>query len=147
MTGYEAPDPDFAGKVEDRVPSIPAARLYGLRFAALAPGEAELVQPYGEELDGGGDFQGGVIGALADFAGGSAAATLPAGWLCVTAGYTVKIVSPGKGDRLVARGRDVRPGRSLTVAAAEVFAVEDGEESLCATALVTMGNIRQAGAR
>ena len=90
-----------------------------------------------------------MIGALADFAEGSAAATLlPAGWLSATADYTAEIVAPDKGERPVARERVVRLGHASTVAAAEVFAVEDGKESLRAPALVTMRNIeRNAAAR
>jgi acyl-coenzyme A thioesterase PaaI-like protein len=33
---------------------------------------------------------------------------------------------------LIARGRVVRPGRTLIVTQAEVFAVKDGHETLCA---------------
>jgi hypothetical protein len=29
---------------------MPVSRFYGFRFGALAPGEAEIVQPYREEL-------------------------------------------------------------------------------------------------
>ena len=138
-----APDPDFEEAVRDRVLGMPEARFYGFSFGSLGRGAAEIVQPYREELSqGGGLFQGGVIGALADFAAGSAAATLlPAGWASATADYAVKIVAPGKGEGLVARGRVVKPGRVLTVAAADVYAVADGAETLCATALVTMRNL------
>ncbi len=33
---------------------------------------------------------------------------------------------------LIARGHVVRPGRTLIVTRAEVFAVKDGQETLCA---------------
>ena len=73
------------------------------------------------------------------------ATSLPDGWSSLTAEYAVKIVARGKGERFAARGRVVRPGRALTAAAAEVFAVENGEESLCATAFVTIRNIERIG--
>ena len=45
-------------------------------------------------------------------------------------------------DKLVARGRVLRAGRTLSVAAADVFVVSDGrEEALVATALVSIRNI------
>jgi acyl-coenzyme A thioesterase PaaI-like protein len=47
---------------------------------------------------------------------------------------------PAVGEKLVARGRVVRSGRTLTVAAADVFAVRDGKETLCATSLTTIRN-------
>ena len=125
---------------------MPIAQLFGFSFQSLEPGIAEIVQPYRNELSQGeGLFQGGVIGTLADFAGGAAAATLlPVNWLSMTVDYTVKIVSPGKGESLIARGHVVKPGRILTFAAAEIFAVGNDVETLCATALITMRNIEQA---
>jgi len=44
------------------------------------------------------------------------------------------------GETLVARGRLVRSGRTLSVAAADVYAVRGGIETLCATALATIRN-------
>ena len=41
------------------------------------------------------------------------------------------------GERLVARGRVVKAGRTLTLAMAEVFAVSDGVEKLCAMLTAT----------
>lgn len=146
METYEATNPDFADLVKSAVLSMPAARHLGFDFAHVAPGQAEIVQPYRDELTThDGSFQGGVIGALADFAGGSAAGTvLPAGWINATIDYTVKLVSSAKGDGLIARGRVIKPGRTVTVAAADVFSVTGTTETLCATALVTMRNINLA---
>lgn len=146
--GMTAPNPDFERLVTGAVLSMPAARHLGFAFGRVAPGEVELVQPYRTELTQHDGFvQGGVLGALADFAAGSAAGTLlPPGWLNMTVDYTVKILAPARGERLVARGRVVKAGNALTVAAADVYAVAGAEETLCATALVTMRNVKPAGA-
>jgi len=140
---YEAPNPAFERTVKERILGMPAARFFGFRFGAVEPGFAEIVQPYREELSHReGYFQGGVIGALADFAAGaSAGSLLPPGWENATADYTVKIVAPGVGEELVARGRVVKPGRTLTVVSVEVHAAGAGRETLCATALVTFRNL------
>ncbi|MFL6137076.1 MAG: PaaI family thioesterase [Frankiaceae bacterium] len=126
---------------------MPAAQHLGFGFGRLVPGEAEIVQPHrGELTQQDGSVQGGVLGALADFAAGSAAATLlPPGWTSVTMDYTVKLLAPARGERVVARGRVVRAGRTVTVAAADVYAVDGSEEQLCATALVTMRNVEPRG--
>lgn len=139
-------NPDFEQAVRGAVLSMPAAKHLGFDFGALTPGAAEIVQPYREELTThGGFFQGGVLGSLADFAGGSAAGTLlPPGWINMTIDYTVKILAPAKGEAVVARGRVVNAGQTITVAAADVFSVTGGAEKLCATALVTMRNVRIA---
>jgi uncharacterized protein (TIGR00369 family) len=88
-------------------------------------------------------FQAGPIGTLADMAAACAGATmLPDGWAASTVDYTLKLLAPAVGDKLVARGRVLRSGRTLSVAAADVFSVRNGEETLCATALTTIRNFK-----
>jgi uncharacterized protein (TIGR00369 family) len=146
MTKLTAASPDFEELVKATVLSMPAAKHLGFDFGRVAPGEVEIVQPYREELtEHNGFFQAGVVGALADFAGGSAGITLLApGWVCLTVDYTVKLLAPAKGEQIVARGRVIKPGEVMTVAAADVFAVDASEEKLCATAFVTVRNIKPA---
>lgn len=152
MTAWEAANPDFKRIVQDAVLSMPAAGHLGFRFSRLLPGEAEIIQPYRKELtQHDGYFQGGVLGSLADFAGGAAAGTLlPPGWANMTIDYTVKILAPGKGERIAARGRVVKPGHVMTIAAADLYSIdcaeESAEETLCAVALVTLRNIKVAKA-
>ncbi|WP_199434220.1 PaaI family thioesterase [Qaidamihabitans albus] len=142
-----AADPDFAQTVKGAVLSMPAAKHLGFEFAWLEPGAVEIVQPHRDELtQHDGFIQGGVLGSLADFAGGSAAGTLlPPGWVNMTIDYTVKLLAPAKGEWIVARGRVIKPGSLVTVAAADVLAVNGTGETLCATALVTMRNVQPAG--
>lgn len=147
METIEAPNPEFETLVREAVLTMPAARHLGFDFARVVPGEVEIVQPYREELtQHGGFFQGGVLGALADFAGGAAAGTmLPPGWVNMTIDYTVKILAAAKGENVVARGRVVKVGKTVTVSAAEVYSISGTDETLCATALVTMRNINVGG--
>ena len=66
-------------------------------------------------------------------AGGYAAMTLiPANASVLTVEYKMNFVAPAKGEALVARGNILRSGRTLIVTQANVFALEKGEESLCA---------------
>jgi uncharacterized protein (TIGR00369 family) len=144
MTTLTAANPDFEELVKAAVLSMPAAQHLGFDFGRVAPGEAEIIQPYREELtQHNGFFQGGVLGALADFAGGSAAGTLlPPGWVNMTVDYTVKLLAPAKGEKIVARGRVIKPSQVMTVSAADVYAVNGSDEKLCATAFVTMRNVK-----
>jgi uncharacterized protein (TIGR00369 family) len=67
----------------------------------------------------------GVTFALGDTAAGYAALSVkPEGAEVLTAEMKVNLVAPAKGDRLVAEGRVVRPGRRLVVVSAEVRAGE-----------------------
>jgi uncharacterized protein (TIGR00369 family) len=112
----------------------------GVEVGSLEPGRVELRLAWRRDLaQNHGYFHGGVIATLADNAAGGAAGTLASeGALGVTAEFKINIVAPGKGEFVVARGEVIKPGRRLTVARSDVFAVADGVERMCATALVTL---------
>ena len=80
-----------------------------------------------------GFVHGGVVGMIADSAAGYAAMTMvPASASVLTVEYKMNLVAPADGEMLIARGKVVRPGRTLIVTQGEVFAVKDGKETLCA---------------
>lgn len=80
-----------------------------------------------------GFVHGGVVGMIADSSGGYAAMTMvPASASVLTVEYKINLVAPADGDKLIARGQVVRPGRTLVITRAEVFAVKEGTEILCA---------------
>jgi uncharacterized protein (TIGR00369 family) len=80
-----------------------------------------------------GYVHGGVVGMIADSAAGYAAMTVvPASASVLTVEYKMNLVAPADGEQLIARGKVVRPGRTLIVTQAEVFALKDGQETLCA---------------
>lgn len=80
-----------------------------------------------------GFIHGGVVGMIADSAAGYAAMTVVAsGASVLTVEYKMNFVAPATGEKLLARGRVVRPGPTLIVTQAEVFALRDGKEILCA---------------
>jgi acyl-coenzyme A thioesterase PaaI-like protein len=74
-----------------------------------------------------------------DSACGYAALTLmPAGAAVLTVEFKVNLIAPGKGERIVARGRVLKAGRTLTTCAGDAVAVAEGEEKLVLTMLATM---------
>lgn len=81
----------------------------------------------------------GLTFALGDTAAGYAALSMMDETAEVlTAEMKINLLAPGRGDRLIARGRVIKPGRRLVVAAADVFAVQDGKETLIAALMGTM---------
>jgi uncharacterized protein (TIGR00369 family) len=81
----------------------------------------------------------GVIAAIADSAAGYAALSLtPEGSEVLTVEFKLNLLAPAEGELLIARGRVLRAGRTLTVCEAAVAALRDGEEAQCAVALATM---------
>lgn len=129
-----------------QVQAMPIAQTLGLAFTRLETGQVELTVPISEAWSfRPGQLQATAIFAAADFAAVSAAGSLlPEGWVNATIDGTLKIVAPAVGSHLVARGRVVDAGRLLTICAAEVYAVRDGQETLCATLLGTARNIAPA---
>ena len=76
---------------------------------------------------------------MADNAGGYCAFTLLAPQDSIlTVEYKINIVSPGKGEFLIATGQVLKPGRRLTVCEARIYGETAGKRKLCATALCTL---------
>lgn len=142
------PNPDFAEVTRRFLMTMPISQYFGFEVTDVAPGRFEITQPFRRELSfREGVFQAGPIGTLADMAAACASATmLPEGWSTSTVDYTLKLLAPAVGDKLIARGRILRFGRTLSVAAAEVYSIHAGKETLCATALTTVRNFGPASA-
>jgi uncharacterized protein (TIGR00369 family) len=140
-------NPNFAEATRRFLMAMPIAQHLGFEITAVEPGRFEITQPYRRELSfRDGVFQAGPIGTLADMAGACASATmLPADWACSTIDYTLKLLAAAAGSELVARGRLLKYGRTLSVAAADVHVVRDGSETICATALISIRNFAPAG--
>ncbi|EJE48696.1 hypothetical protein PMI14_06888 [Acidovorax sp. CF316] len=139
-----------ADLLQAHVLAMPIAQTLGLRFTRVAPGRVDLEMPMQESLCfRTGQMQATAVFALADFAAVAAAgSTLPAGWVNSTVDAHVKLLAPARGSCLRARGRVVNAGRTLTVCAADVYAVaESGDETLCATLLATAHNVDGSAAR
>src|SRR5436305_11466271 len=136
------PNPDFAETVKRFLMEMPIAQHFGLAITDIGPGLFEITQPFRKELSfRPGIFQAGPVGTLADMAAACAGMTmLPRGWGTSTVDYTIKLIAPAAGGKIVARGRVVRSGRTLSVTASDAYAVREGQEAFCATALATIRN-------
>lgn len=115
--------------------------LYDASITTISPGAVDIEVPFRADLSQQhGLFHGGVTAAITDSACGYAALSLmDPGCEVLTVGFSVSLMAPAKGDRLVARGRVLRPGRSITVCHGDAYAVDhDGRETHCATLTATM---------
>jgi uncharacterized protein (TIGR00369 family) len=119
-------DPGFEQRCRESFGRQKAMRLIGAALTLVEPGYVEIALPYRDDItQQKGYVHGGVLGMIADTACGySAFSLMPAGCSLVTVEYKINILAPARGD-LVARGQVLKPGRSLTVARAEVYA-DDG---------------------
>jgi uncharacterized protein (TIGR00369 family) len=116
----------------------------GAELAEVGAGSCAIsCRPRPELTQQHGYVHAGVVAAIADSAAGYAALSLtPAGSEVLTVEFKLNLLAPAEGDLLIARGRVLRAGRTLTVCEAAVVALRAGEETQCAAALVTM--IRRA---
>lgn len=75
----------------------------------------------------------GVVAAIADSACGYAGYTLfPPDTSVLTVEYKLNLLSPARGDRVVAEGEVVKSGRTLVITRGEVHAEEGGHRTLVA---------------
>ena len=142
-------DPHFAERVQSSFAKQQAMDLIRATLPVVEPGRTEIHLPHWEGVEQQHGFvHGGVVGMIADSAAGYAAMTLVSPSASVlTVEYKMNLVAPADGEMLIARGKVVRPGRTLIVTQAEVFAVRDGKEHLCAlmqqTIMVMHGKVEK----
>jgi uncharacterized protein (TIGR00369 family) len=139
-TPFDAPNPDFAARVQASFARQRIMELLGAELAGIEAGLCEIRLPFKETLcQQHGFFHGGVIGTIADSAGGYAGFSLmPADASVLTVEYKLNLLAPADGDYLLATGRVIKPGRTLVVCRADVVVYKDGRQTVCATLLQTL---------
>ena len=140
MSAFKPRDPDWDAKVRDSFARQTVMGTIGARISTLAPGFCEIELPYRRDLcQQHGFLHAGITTTIADSAAGYAAFSLMApGASVLTVEFKVNLMAPASGERFLARGTVIKPGRMLTVVDAEVFAVENGNEKPVAKMLATM---------
>lgn len=137
---FEPRNPAFEARVRGSFARQAAMALIGARMTRVEPGRVEIELPVRDDLGQQHGFvHGGVVGMIADSAGGYAAFTLmPADASVLTVEYKINMLAPARGERLVARGEVVKPGRTLSIVRADVYAQEGGRETLIAATQQTL---------
>jgi len=142
-------DQDFAERVRTSFDRQNAMHLIQATLPVVEHGHTEIHLPHWDGVEQQHGFvHGGVVGMIADSAAGYAAMTMvPATASVLTVEFKMNLLAPADGEKLIARGQVVRSGRTLIVTKAEVFAVKDGKESLCAlmqqTIMVMHGKVEK----
>jgi len=133
MPVFTSANPDYEKATHESFARQGIMRHIGARLCAVRPGHVEIRVPYHDDLSQQhGFFHGGIVGTIADSAGGYAAFSLmAAGDGVLTVEYKINLVAPADGEELIARADVVRPGRTLTVSHASVYVTQGGKETLC----------------
>jgi uncharacterized protein (TIGR00369 family) len=137
---FKTLDPRFEQRVRDSFARQAAMTLIGATMTRVEPGRCMIELPVREELTQQHKFvHGGVVGMIADSAGGYAAFTLmPADASVLTVEYKINMLAPARGERLVAVGTVLKPGRTLSIVRADVFAIDGAREVLVAAMQQTL---------
>jgi uncharacterized protein (TIGR00369 family) len=137
---FKPRDPDWDAKVRASFARQTFMKTIAGRLVTIAPGYCEIELPFRDDLcQQHGFLHGGVVTAIAANAGGYAAFTLmPAGTSVVGVEYKLNLFSSPKGERVIARGRVLRPGKTLHAVQAELDAWQDGEWRPFGRMLATM---------
>jgi uncharacterized protein (TIGR00369 family) len=133
-------DPDFEARVRASFARQPMMETLGATLTEVAPGTTTIVStiPPGT-LQQQGQTHAGLSFSIGDTAAGYAASTLlPPATEIVTSEIKIHLLAPGRGDRLVAIGRVIRPGRRLTIVEADVWAEAGDTRTLIAKLMGTM---------
>lgn len=115
----------------------------GASLVHVSPGQVEIaLVPRPEIAQQHGFVHAGAVSAIADSAAGYAALSMmPAGRGILTTEFKINLLAPAAGTRIVARGKVVKAGRTLTLAQTEVLAENDGRERLIALLTATLMTI------
>lgn len=136
-------DPAYQARVQASFDKQGLMGTLGASILHIAPGEVDIaLSPSSSVSQQHGFVHAGAVAAIADSAAGYAALSLmPTGAGVLTAEFKINLLAPAAGDRIVARGRVVKAGRTLTLAQTEVFSEMAGQEKLVALLTATLMTI------
>jgi uncharacterized protein (TIGR00369 family) len=136
-------DPAFESRIRASFDKQGLMNTLGASLLRVAPGAVDIALFPGQAVSQQHGFvHAGAVAAIADTAAGYAALTLmPPGAGVLTTEFKINLVAPASGERILARGRIVRAGRTLTLAQSEVFSETAGQEKLVALLTATLMTI------
>jgi uncharacterized protein (TIGR00369 family) len=139
-TAHESIDPGYEARIRDSFGRQTFMASIGAELIRVEPGHVEIELPYRPDLcQQHGFFHGGVTSAIADTAGGYAGFSLfPPESAPLTVEFKINLLAPARGEKLVAVAEVIKSGRTLTISDLKVFAVANGERTLCAAGLQTL---------
>jgi uncharacterized protein (TIGR00369 family) len=142
-------DAGYEARVRQSFDRQNAMRLIGAQLTEVCPGICTIELACREELmQQHGYVHAGIISTIADTAGGYAGFTLfPADSEVLTVEFKINLVNPAAGERLIAVGEVVKPGRTLVITRGEVHAERAGVRTLCSIMQQTLMVVRAQSQR
>lgn len=140
MIEYTARDPDFDARVRASFARQRLMQTLGVRLLRVAPGECDMEMPFAVAFtQQHGFLHAGTLTSVVDSACGYAALSLMApGAAVMSVEFKVNLLAPAAGERLLARARVMRSGRTLTIVSGDGFMCSGDEQRHVFTMLGTM---------
>jgi len=140
MQKFDPVDQDFEARVRYGFGLQTLMTTIDARMTRILPGEVHIELPFSPNLtQQHGYIHAGLITSIVDSACGFAAYTLmPANSGVLTVEYKVNFLRPARGDKFLAVGRVIKPGRTLTICNGEVSAINGDDHRLVALMQATM---------
>ena len=137
---FEPSNPSFVSEVRDSFARQAVMKTIGAELVSVLPGAVQISLPYRADLTQQNRYlHAGIVTTIADSACGYAAYTLmPPNSAVLSVEFKVNLLRPAKGEEFLAIAEVLKPGRTLTVVRADVFANPKSERVLVATMLGTM---------
>lgn len=137
---YKPKEEDFESPVRAAFARQKFMAYIGAVMYKLEAGYCEIHLDYRKELSQHhGFFHGGIIGTLADNAGGFAGYSLiERNASMLTVEYKINFLNPAQGEKLIAKAHVLKHGATLTVCHSEVYILTGSEHKLCATSQMTL---------
>jgi uncharacterized protein (TIGR00369 family) len=137
---FEPSNPLFATEVRDSFARQAVMKTIGAELVSVVPGAVQISLLFRPDLtQQNGYLHAGIVTTIADSACGYAAYTLmPPNSAVLSVEFKVNLLRPAKGEEFLAIAEVLKPGRTLTVVRADVFANPTSERVLVATMLGTM---------
>src|SRR4051812_42026288 len=147
MSAFAAQDEAFESRVRDSFAKQTFMTTLGARLVRVEPGAVDVEVVAREDLvQQHGFLHAGVLASAADSACGYAALSLmPAGAAVLSIEFKINLLAPAAGARVVASGRVLRAGRTVTVCRGDVTSYSPDGEKLVATMVATMMTVRDRG--
>jgi uncharacterized protein (TIGR00369 family) len=133
-------NPHFRRSIEQGFAAAAFVNDVGIVLVDCGPGWCESsLHLLPRHLQQGGVVHAGVQATLADHTAGAAATTLvAANEYVVTVEFRIHLLRPAAGESLVCRAQVLKPGSTISVVEAEVFAITGSERVLASKLSATM---------
>jgi len=137
---FEPRDPDFKTRITRSFADQAIMQTIGASLLEVRPGQVEIGLPFDRRLTQQDQFiHAGVSSTIMDSACGYAAFSLmPAKARVLTIEFKINLLAPAAGERFRAVGKVLKPGRSVFVAEAELYAESGHNSKLVATMVATL---------